>query len=263
MMRSFKSEQRLSLQDDQLTNSVDLSLVAKVQHLLGCIDQEKTKTPFLVPMASHLVGIGRRSLVSIGVECGRAIFNDERMRIEKKRKREADFFMTDVACFWNDDLSDERFEELIGELIKAERGVVRVRQIGNTREADDGRDYIAEWITPHLSSILDTDITISEEMLSHAVDIIVQVKIRKKGVNRNDATGLRDTIEHHDCSGMLFVAFPHVTTTLNDHLQKMRKQRKWWIDWWNKADIEDRLRRNIDIAKRYEDLVVLKIAPHV
>lgn len=257
-MRTFESEQRLSLQDDQLSNSVDLSVVRKVRDVLRCVDQEKTETPFLVPMASHLVGIGRRSLVSIAAECGRAVFNDEQMKVIERRRREAEFFMSDVRCIWNDDLPDERFEELIGELLKAERGVVRVRQVGSTREADDGRDYIAEWIAPHVSSLLDTDIKISEDMLSKTVDVVIQVKIRGKGVSRSDAPGLRDTIEHHDCSGMLFVAFPNVTTTLNDHLKKLRAQGKWWIDWWNKADIEDRLRRNTDIAKRYEDLVMLK-----
>lgn len=257
LMRTFESDHRLSFQDDQLSNSVDLSVVKKVRDALRCVDQAETKTLLLVPMASHLVGVGRRSLVSIAAECGRATFNDERMMVVERRRREAEFFMNDVQCIWNEDLSDQRFEELIGELLKAERGVVRVRQIGNTREADDGRDYIAEWIAPHVSSLLDTKIEISEEMLSESVDVVIQVKIRRRGVSRSDAPGLRDTIEHHNCSGMLFVAFPNVTTTLNDHLQKLRRQGDWWIDWWNKADIEDRLRRNTDIAKRYEDLVVL------
>jgi len=36
----------------------------------------------------------------------------------------------------------------IGDLLLAERGVQRVRQVGGTRDRDDGRDFMLEWVLP-------------------------------------------------------------------------------------------------------------------
>lgn len=251
------SEYAMAIKDDHLRNAIDRETVGKLMAALSVIDQKDSRDAIIVPMASHVVGIGKQSVVSIASECGMSAFNKEIQRISESRRREDTFFMTSVECVWADNIPDERFEAMIGELVKAERGVVRARQVGSTREADDGRDFIAEWVAPHASSLLDIDIEITEAMLSQVVDVLVQVKIRSKGVGRGDISGIRDTIEHHECSGMLFVAFPNVTTTLNDHLSKLRKQGRWWIDWWNKADIEDRLRRNSSIASRFPDIVQL------
>ena len=247
----------MAIKDARLTNAVERETVHQLLEALSILDEREAQDALILPMASHVLGIGRRSVVSIAAECGRSAFNKELQRSSERRKTENAFFLTNVKCIWADEIHDRRFEEMIGELLKLERGVTRVRQVGSTREADDGRDFIAEWISPQASSTLDTKIEISEAMLSEIVDVIVQVKVRSKGVGRSDLSGIRDTIEHHECGGMLFVAFPNVTTTLNDHLHKLRKQKKWWIDWWNKADIEDRLRRNATVADRYPDLVRL------
>jgi hypothetical protein len=32
-------------------------------------------------------------------------------------------------------------------------------------------------------------------------------------------------------------------------------RRNFWADWWTQAEIEDRLRANLDIAERYPDLL--------
>ncbi|MEP4247369.1 hypothetical protein [Tateyamaria sp.] len=251
------SDRAMALKDNQLRNAVDLNIVEQLHTALSVLDGKDSSDAMIIPMASHVLGIGYRSLVSIATECGQSAFNKELQRVAENSKREDAFFMTNVECVWADEVPDDRFEAMIGELVKAERGVLRARQIGSTREADDGRDFIAEWVKPHVSGVLDPQIEITEATLSQVVDVLVQVKIRTKGVGRGDITGIRDTIEHHDCEGMLFVAFPNVTTTLNDHLNKLRKQNRWWIDWWNKADIEDRLRRNTSIAERYPDIVQL------
>jgi hypothetical protein len=252
------SDHATAMKDDQLKNAVDREVVGQLISALSVLDNKDSRDAMIIPMASHVLGIGHRSLVSIATECGRSAFNKELQRVSENRKREDAFFMTNVEYEWAEKVPDDRFEAMIGELVKAERGVLRARQIGSTREADDGRDFIAEWVAPHISGVLDSKIEITEATMSQVVDVLVQVKIRTKGVGRSDITGIRDTIEHHDCEGMLFVAFPNVTTTLNDHLSKLRKQNRWWIDWWNKADIEDRLRRNTSIAERYPDIVQLR-----
>ena len=208
----YWSDHSMAVKDEQLSNAVNIGVVRKLTATLSVLDENRTQNALIVPMASHVLGIGQRSIVSIAAECGRSAFNKELQRVTESRKYEDAFFMSNVRCTWAESIPDDRFEDMIGELLNAEKGVIRVRQIGSTREADDGRDFIAEWVAPHFSSILDTASEFTESMLDQVVDILVQVKIRSKGVGRSDISGIRDTIEHHECGGMLFVAFPNVTT---------------------------------------------------
>jgi hypothetical protein len=254
---TYYGVERWAIKTDELRNAVSFSVLETLKGLAQKVDGRIDETLLIIPMGSHVLAIGSRSLICIADDCGHSAYNDEQSKIESRREKEASFFLTDAKCIWNNKISDSRFEEMIGELVKAERGVARVRQVGSTREADDGRDFIAEWTAPKVTSLMN-GVERSLFAPSDSVEeILVQVKIRSKGVGRSDAHGLRDSIEHHDCTGLLFVAYPNVTTTLNDHLHKLRKQGKWWIDWWNRIDIEDRLLRNTDIAERYNDVVVL------
>ena len=242
------------LRHNGLANAIDCEDLAKLLSVIEEIDGE-VSTPTIVPLHSHLVGVGKRSIVSIYTDCGRSTFNAERQRRIEKQRQEAAFFSSEIVFNWRKPVLDDRFESLVRELVSVEVGVVRVRTVGSAREPDDGRDLIAEWVAPHLSSMINTTIKLSEEALDQKIDVIVQAKIRTRGVGRGDVTGLRDTIEHHDCDGYLLVAFPNVTTTLHDHLLKLRRQGRFWVDWWNQSDIEDRLRLHPDIQVRYSDVV--------
>jgi hypothetical protein len=35
----------------------------------------------------------------------------------------------------------------------------------------------------------------------------------------------------------------------------MRSEGKYWVDWWNRIEIEERLNAHVDILARYPDLV--------
>ena len=252
------TEQFVMLRHKGLANAVDREELATLVSIISSVDGKQT-TPTILPLQSHLVGIGQRSIVSIYTESGRSKFNAERQRLIAKRRQESAFFSSEIGFKWRQPVPDDRFESLVRELVSAEAGVVRVRTVGSTREPDDGRDLIAEWISPHLSSMINTEIKISEESFDQKLDVIVQAKIRTRGVGRSDLTGLRDTIEHHECGGYLLVAFPNITSTLHDHLFKLRRQGRFWVDWWNQSDIEDRLRLHPDIQARFLDVVESEI----
>lgn len=50
---------------------------------------------------------------------------------------------------------------------------------------------------------------------------------------------------------------PRVTPPLIDYLIKVPAKRKIWADWWTQCETEDRLRQNIDIARRFTDLLTV------
>lgn len=136
-----------------------------------------------------------------------------------------------------------------------------VRQVGATREPDDGRDFLAEWSAPPIG--LTTE-GVADGMVppNPRQRILIQVKARARGVGRSDLPGLRDTIEHHGASGMLIVGYPNLTVQLMDHLDRMRRAGHFWIDWWGRAELDRRVRARPEVASRYSDLLTLRRPAH-
>ena len=251
-----------AFKDENLRNAVDHRTLELISDALELIDGQSCR-PTIVPMASHVLGIGRRSIIGIGGDFGYRAFGAEVARLEQRRQDESEFFKSDYECKWASNIADDRFEAMVAELIRAERGVIWLRQVGGTREADDGRDFVAEWIRPPGTSFYsgigsETGNDGSAPEMEKSRRVVVQVKLRSRGVSRSDISGIRDTVEHHDGSGFLLVAFPNVTSTLHQHLEKLRYRSAWSVDWWNRSDIELRLRRNSDVAARYPDVVALE-----
>ena len=243
----------LAFRSDQMINAVSNKALTKGKSLLRLVEQE-SDDPLMIPMDSHVVMVGRRAIVAIAAECGADAFEGARVGATARREREAEVFMSDARIVWNERPDPMRFEDLIGELLKREAGMHWVRQVGATREPDDGRDFIVDWSAAAVGLKVE-GVADGLRPPNGRRRIIVQVKVRSRGVNRSDLPGLRDTMEHHDAAGMLVVAYPRVTVQLMDHLDRLRRDGTYWIDWWGTPEIDRRLRMNLDIAGRYRDLV--------
>jgi hypothetical protein len=239
-----------------LVNAVSHKLIKKAAVFLAMVEGTSSGQ-LIIPMDSHFVLVGQTALVALAAPCGAEVFENERIAIESRREVEAEVFLSDLDVIWENRLDDTRFESLVGELLTLERGVRRIRQVGATREADDGRDFLAEWSVPPIGEPVD-GVSDGDVPLFECRDVIIQVKLRSRGVSRSDLPGLRDMLEHYRCSGLLVVAFPQVTTTLLDHLNELRRRGQFWVDWWGRAEIDQRLRRHPNIAARYTDLVQLR-----
>lgn len=146
-------------------------------------------------------------------------------------------------------MPDADFEALVCELLDREPGVVRCRRAGPTREPDDKRDLIAEWVVPP------TDPKAAEAPPSRPVRVVVQCKAYRKSVGKADVTDLRDTVEHHDAAGYFLAVSSELSGRLIAQLERLRNQRKWFVDWWTRQEIEQRLRRHPDITSRYSQVV--------
>lgn len=240
---------------DRLVNAVEFGVIEKAGELLRIVNDDPAST-ICVPTDSHAIFLGNSSIIGIANSGGQAAFGKERLLVEARREKEAAVFLPDAQCIWEDNLNDARFEDLVRALLEQERGIHWVRQVGATREADDGRDLMAEWfLPPRVERIIRGG---DNDLLTERHEVLVQIKVRNRGVNRHDLAGIRDTIEHYGCSGLLLVAFPRVTTTLFNHLHELRRRSTWRVDWWGQAEIELRLRKHPEIAARFPDLVRLK-----
>ncbi|MBP2297077.1 hypothetical protein [Azospirillum rugosum] len=239
-----------------LVNAVSNKVMQRAERFLRAVEGNRSASPLVLPLDSHAIFLGDQTIVSIEAPCGREAFDAERLLVDQRRQAEADIFLSDAQCTWADKVDDGRFEELIKDLLEVEPGIHRVRQVGATREADDGRDLMAEWTVPPANNIV-AGVTQAGAPLNERRHVLVQVKIRGRGVSRSDVINIRDTLEHYYCSGFFLVGFPRLTVPLSDHLLEMRRRGRFWVDWWQQSEVEHRLRRNPDIASRYSDIVRL------
>lgn len=240
---------------DQFSNAARTKILERLAWLVKQVDGQSSPL-VIVPTDSHVIAIGSRSIAAVRDNAGRDLFDAEREKLADRRAQEAAWLNEDHICRWAEVIDDGRFEQFVGELLTLERGVHRVRQVGATREPDDGRDFIVDWMTaPDRGG--HTRRGPEDDSLSERREVLVQVKVRRSGVGRSDLPGIRDTVEHYQCTGLLLVAFPRVTVPLMNHLAELRRRGKWWVDWWGQTELEERVRRNPEVAGRFLDLVRL------
>lgn len=238
---------------DRFSNAVRKKTIARLVWLAKQVDKQVSPL-FIVPTDSHVIAIGSRSLVAVRDMAGRELFDAERDKLKARRAGEAAWLNEGHVCRWAEVINDGRFEQFVRELLALERGVERVRQVGATREPDDGRDFLVEWLTApdRGGNMPDPDRPLSEWR-----EVLVQVKVRRSGVGRSDLPGIRDTLEHYRCDGLLVVAFPRVTVSLMNHLIELRRRGRWWVEWWGQTELEERVRRHPELAERFADLISL------
>ena len=236
-------------------NAARLDSVNLLLALIKEVDGAESEA-MIVPIDSHVVAVGRHCVAAVRDRADRELYDAELEQLETRHAHEAAFLCHDVMFEWAQQLDDARFEAFVGDLLLVEPGVARVRQVGDTRERDDGRDFLVDWLTtPDRSNELWQEPKSPISVFRH---VVVQAKIRRGGVGRAHLTGLRDTLEHYRCDGLLVVAYPRVTSQLTTHLEELRRRGQYWVEWWGKTQLEERLRRHPQIAKRYPDVVKLR-----
>ncbi len=211
------------------------------------------KSIALIPLESHCVFIGLRTIVSVESDCGIRSYEAERTRFLERRAAENAVFSADFTFEWTEKFDGGRLEDLVYALLEREKGVVWVRQAGPTRERDGGRDFLANWLIPSGQGLIRAEDDVHEPATQK--NIVVQVKAHHPSVGKAKVTDIRDTIELHEAEGFFLVAFPQPTNSLLGHLVALNR-RGVWTNWWDRAQIESRLRFNLDLLARFSDIVV-------
>ena len=239
-----------------IPNAVPYTLIKKARKLLSLINDEHDNL-IILPLDSHCLFIGDKTIVALQGECGRELFERERDILIERRKNEDKVFFVNSLIEWKKPISESDFEDLCLDLVQREPGVVRAKPVGSVNDRDGGRDIIIDWMVPNRHS----DSTLSNKDSirpggTKTVRIIAQVKTRSRTIGKHEVQDIRDTLERYQAKGFLLIAHPRISSALVDHLEDLR-QKTELTDWWEAHDIEDRLRRHLDIAKRYPELIAL------
>lgn len=208
-----------------------------------------------IPLESHCVFLGARTLVAVESECGLRQFEAERTKFLERRAKENAVFAADYVFHWRRKFDGSRFEDLIYALLEREPGVTWIRQASPTNERDGGRDFIASWVVPVRSKPSSKKSKVSGLATpAKVLNVVIQVKALSPSVGKSKVQDIRDTVEHHGANGYFLIAFPQPASSLVEHLVALGK-RGVWTNWWDRAQIETRLRKHVDLLARFVDLV--------
>jgi Restriction endonuclease len=207
----------------------------------------------LIPLENCFIAASGHHFLLLRRDCGKNRFADERERIRKRHQIESEVLFPINRFVWSDQVDDESFELLIRELLVREKGVRRVRKVSPSQERDGGRDLIAEWNTPPIRGQ-----QLDEDQSPYTFRrVIVQCKGSKATVGKSKVQDIGDTVEHYDAQGYFLCVSSWLSTTLTDHLEKRRSEGKFWVDWWTRYEIEERLGRYPDLANKYPGVVTV------
>ena len=257
-----RGEKALAMFANGIPNAVPYTLIKKARKLLSLIDDECDDL-IILPLDSHCLFIGDKAIIALRGECGREIFERERDILIERRKSEDKVFFVESSIEWKKPISESNFENLCLDLVHREPGVVRAKLVGTVNDRDGGRDIIIDWMMPnrHSDSTRSASLPDKDSIRpsgTKIVRIIAQVKTRSRTIGKRDVQDIRDTLERYQAKGFLLIAHPQISSPLVDHLEDLRQKTELLTDWWEARDIENRLRRHIDIAKRYTDLIALR-----
>ena len=247
-----------------IPNAIPYDVYERARDFLA-LTKDVHKRVLAVPLDSHCLFIGNKTIVALRGEYGRSRFEDERQRTMARRAIENQVFMVEAVVQWRKPLDAGALEDMCVELVRREPGVVWAKPVGGVYDRDGGRDILIDWKTPR-EHVPGHKIEPSEGSMprgrksTRIIRVIAQVKLSSRTIGKTHVRDIRDTLDHYDADGFLLVAHSRISSGLVDHLDKLRMTIAR-VDWWEAVDLEERLRRHPDIAQRYDQLVSLRANP--
>jgi hypothetical protein len=220
--------------------AVDFSAISKLKIIAEYSNDDSEKLYF--PIDNCLIVLGKKTLTGIFCDCSTRVLATEIRNIKERQAIENEFLFEEKGFKWNSRINDDEFEKMIMELLYYEPGFWGIHKVGSTREGDGNRDLqaLVTWIE---KGKVKTD------------KVIIQCKAYQKSVGKSDIKDIRDTIENYTAKGFMVIASSRITVPLQDHLENLQSQKDYYIDWWNREDIEIRLRQHPEVLNRYSDIV--------
>lgn len=235
-----------------LRNYVSNRLSKKVQFIFRRLQGRQRQADFVtIPLENSLIFAGDRHSLFVGTQSGKLEFDRERARLAERHEKEAQVLFPVAGFVWADSIPDERFELMIRELLAIEPAVTWVRAAGHTRDRDQGRDLLADWLIP----VKNPDEISVEKPPVRIGRVVVQCKALNRSVGKRDVPDIYDTIRAHHADGYVLAVALRPTAALVTFLDGLRQEREVFIDWWGRQEIEDRLGRSPATLAKFPDLV--------
>ncbi|MCY7949365.1 restriction endonuclease [Bacillus inaquosorum] len=233
-------------------NSISYSRFELGTDVLKYLEGRSNEKVTYIVLENGFFVFGERHFIFLEDECGNNSTNTELDELKSNFNNLRSSLFPNIQFYWEDKIDGGRFEELTRDLLIEEDDVSRVRLISTGNDSDGGRDLEIEIYVFNQNNL---------QIFSpyRKIKVLVQCKAYKKSVNKGNVTDIRDTIENYNAQGYFLVVSSSLTSPLHDHLSSMREKGVYWIDWWTRKEIEDRLTDNLSIAKKYQDIVTYSL----
>lgn len=235
--------------ENDFNNYLSNTKKKEIQKIIIKLDDKIQK---IILLENRVIVTGDKYILSFNYECGINKFQVEKDKVKLRHDKEFRILFKPSKLQWSEKIEDSRFEDLIKDLLEREPNVLRVRKMSHTRERDGGVDLVVDWSIPRET------MSLNENSPYRSLKIIVQCKAYKGGVSKSQVTDIRDTIEHKNYDGYFLAVSSYIKKSLSDHLDKMRVDSKFWVDWWSKDEIEKRLISHKDLIMKYDDIFTSK-----
>lgn len=239
---------------NETKNIISFKNIRWVNNILSKLNSNLDDELSLIPLENFCVASKGEYILFLNRDCGRKRFEQERERIRQRHNKEAKILFPITSFTWSNNIDDEEFELMILDLVNLEKEVEWARKASVSRERDEGKDLIAEWRTPPLPG----QFVKKGENPFTVRRVIIQCKASKSSVGKSKVQDIRDTVEYHNAQGYFLAVSSHLATTLTDHLLKLRDEGKYWIDWWTRVEIEERLKGLPEIVAKYSNIIQAK-----
>ncbi|MGE6838679.1 restriction endonuclease [Streptomyces niveus] len=206
----------------------------------------------IIPLEDSVVLSSGNRAVMLRHESGVSGFSRERNLVLERNRMEQEKLFPPSDFTWSEEVDGGSFERLIYDLLECEPGVREVRAIGASRERDGGRDIVASWVTPPATGTA----VVEGETVARERRVIIQCKARKRSVGRSDlGGGILDTLFMYKAEGYFLAGSSQPAVATIDLLDEIAQRGGYFTGWWGRVEIEQRLRRNPQVLRRYADIV--------
>lgn len=230
-------------------NYIDEKVIQRASKIFKVLEPQMSEDLQVVTLENKAVFCSRNFILSFDKDCGLNAFKVAKEELRARHQKEFALLFADSKLKWKDYVKDDAFEDLIKDLLEREPNVIRVRKVSHTNEPDGSRDLIAEIQTPTKRKMKNEAPNPNE-----IIKVIVQCKAMKGGVGKSDVVDVKDTIEHNDYQGYFLAVSSYTKRSLTDFLDRMRTKGEYWIDWWTRQEIDERLKRNPDLIAKYPEV---------
>lgn len=238
---------------DGAEHVIPMKLLRRAERILQQLPGESRETrPLFLPLENFCIAVGKDHVLSVNADCGAQLFRQLRESLRGEHERRTAILFRSSRVRLSDSIDDEVFEEMVTLLLQREPNVRWARKMGHARQPEGGRDILVNWDLPTLDVNVPSE---KNEPTTVRRRVIVQCKAKQGAVGKSDARDLRDLLEHSEATGYFLAVSSHLTVGLIDHLLELSKTENYWVDWWTRLEIETRLARHLDIARRYPAFV--------
>lgn len=245
---------RLILGNKNTSHFLSNKIISKANEIFMQLEPKNKLRNLFHVIENRVVALGKAYFLIFDSNSGIEAFSKERGILRVRHDKEFAALFKPTGLEWCEEIDDSSFEDLVAELLRREPNVINVRKVAHTNEADGGKDLIIELkIIPKNGEIL------SDKIIPYAViNVIVQCKAYKNGVSKTDVLDIRDTIEDYEYDGFLLVVSSYTKRNLTEHLDRLKRKGKFWIDWWTRTQLEERIVQHQDIIHSFPKVFTVK-----